>query len=76
MSSSLQMAFWEIVSLLLTHPPLLQKELFQLLLLTHQLQLHVLTARQKPLMVLAEVMRKIKQMVFDRISNKERETFD
>lgn len=70
------MALREILSLLLTHPPLLLKELFQLLLLTDQLQLHVLTARQKPLMVLAEVMRKIKQMVFDKISNKERERFD
>ncbi len=36
----------------LTHPSLFLKELFQLFLLTGQLQLHVLTARQKPLIVL------------------------
>lgn len=34
------------------HPPLLLEELLQLLLLTGQLQLHVLTARHKTLIVL------------------------
>lgn len=47
-----QCTLGEILLLPLTHPSLLLKELLQLLLLTGQLQLHVLTARQEALIVL------------------------